>query len=67
MSSVQEWRSVRRDHKGTNTTVTVTLVDGHDAVRWSVKTFRGQIKESVAEARKVAFEVLTELKEAADG
>jgi hypothetical protein len=63
VSEVQEWVSLRRDAKG-NKQVVVSLVDGHHAVKWAVKTFRPSLKADVAEARKDAQAALDELKEA---
>jgi hypothetical protein len=47
-----------------NKAVTVTLVQGHLATKWSAKTFRTTLKDDVAAARKDARAALDELKEA---
>ena len=62
MSERKEW--VKVSHSPGRTTVSVTLQEGNCSVRWGVKSYPGQIKASVAEARSGAETALAELQEA---
>lgn len=58
----REWVGVRQSPSGT--VVTVAVQDGHLSAKWAVKTYRGQIRRSVVEARKAAYAALEEVRQA---
>lgn len=61
---MKEWLKVSRAANG-HLVVTVTVAEENLSSRWSVRTYRAEIKKAVIEARKFATEILDELREVA--
>lgn len=59
MNETKEWMNVK--HSPTITTVTCTMMEGNLTVKWTVKTYVGQIKRGVAEARAGARKAMDDL------
>lgn len=59
---MKEWLKVTRGHNGV-LVVTVVLSTDNLTARWSTKTYRGQVKGAVVEARKYANELIEELRD----
>ena len=60
----KEWLKVK--HSPSGTTATVTLQEDNLTVSWSVKTYVGQIKDGIREARLGAQRAMVDLREVAN-
>jgi hypothetical protein len=59
---MKRYVSVRRSAAGA-TAVTVSLVDGDIAAKWTVKTYIGHVKDAVENAEAYALRALEEVRE----
>lgn len=57
---VKEWYSYK--HTPTGSTVTVTLVQGNLASKWTEKAFEPDLKKALSNARNKAYEKLGQMR-----